>query len=109
MVSRISFLILAGFVFAGGDAFARGDATPWGDRAGEQAQSQRAGDGQIRLAQYREVEVFYDRDGREILLDPYTGEVVAIREPRGGQWGERDPYYEPPRGGGYPPAYERGA
>lgn len=37
----------------------------------------------IQLAQAREVEVFYDRYGREVLVDVYTGEVVAIREPRG--------------------------
>ncbi|WP_347517229.1 L,D-transpeptidase [Mesorhizobium sp. CAU 1741] len=34
-------------------------------------------------AQTREVEVFYDRYGREVLVDIYTGEVVAVREPRG--------------------------
>ena len=42
-----------------------------------------------------EVEVFYDRYGREILLDIYTGEVVGIREPGRGVF-ERDGY-EPPR------------
>ena len=36
--------------------------------------------GLIRLAQAREVEVYYDRYGREVLVDIYTGEVVAIRE-----------------------------
>lgn len=35
-----------------------------------------------KLAQMREVDVFYDRDGNEILLDPYTGEVLAIRPPQ---------------------------
>lgn len=34
-------------------------------------------------AQMREIDVFYDRDGREIILDALTGEVLAIREPRG--------------------------
>ena len=34
-------------------------------------------------AQVREVEVFYDRYGREVLVDIYTGEVVAVREPEG--------------------------
>lgn len=40
-------------------------------------------------AQTREVEIFYDREGREILLDRYTGEVLGVRDPRDG--------YEPPR------------
>lgn len=39
-------------------------------------------------AQSRQVEVFYDQYGREVLLDVYTGEVVAIREPRGRARGE---------------------
>lgn len=39
-------------------------------------------DGIIHLAQARQVEIFYDRYGREVLVDTYTGEVVAIREPR---------------------------
>ncbi|MGQ2904387.1 MAG: L,D-transpeptidase [Neoaquamicrobium sediminum] len=33
-------------------------------------------------AQAREVEIFYDRYGREVMLDPYTGEVLGVREPR---------------------------
>src|SRR5690606_37990079 len=40
-------------------------------------------EGLVQLAQAREVEVFYDRYGREVLVDVYTGEVIAIREPRG--------------------------
>src|SRR5690606_26679274 len=57
-------------------------------------------------AQTREVEVFYDRYGREVLVDIYTGEVVAVREPRGSireygvrpreRWGDsrdQDGYY----------------
>jgi lipoprotein-anchoring transpeptidase ErfK/SrfK len=35
----------------------------------------------IQLAQMREVEVYYDRYGREVLVDPETGEVIAV-EPR---------------------------
>lgn len=47
-------------------------------------------------AQMREIEVdvFYDRYGREIVLDRYTGEVLAVREPRRprqGDWAPRDP------------------
>lgn len=45
-------------------------------------------------AQSREVEVFYDRYGREILLDVYTGEVVAIREPNGQMRQRHDPDWQ---------------
>src|SRR5690606_31639422 len=38
---------------------------------------------------------FYDRYGREILMDVYTGEVIAIREPRGDLYLREE--YEPPR------------
>lgn len=34
-------------------------------------------------AQGREVEIYYDRYGREVLVDVYTGEVVGVRDPRG--------------------------
>lgn len=34
----------------------------------------------LMLAQAREVEIFYDRYGREVLVDIYTGEVVTVRE-----------------------------
>jgi lipoprotein-anchoring transpeptidase ErfK/SrfK len=34
-------------------------------------------------AQSREVEVYYDRYGREVLVDVYSGEVIETREPRG--------------------------
>ena len=33
-------------------------------------------------AQIRDVEIYYDQYGREVLVDVYTGEVVAVREPR---------------------------
>ncbi|TYR30315.1 L,D-transpeptidase [Mesorhizobium microcysteis] len=47
-------------------------------------------------AQPREVEIFYDQYGRQVLLDPYTGEVVEIREPRGSfRRFEEEPIYRP--------------
>lgn len=48
-------------------------------------------------AQAREVEVFYDQYGREILLDVYTGEVVGVREPQGSlrRFGDEQPVYRP--------------
>ncbi len=50
-------------------------------------------------AQVREVEVFYDRYGREVLVDIYTGEVVAVREPEGSVI--RRGFEERPRDGYY--------
>lgn len=47
-------------------------------------------------AQARDVEIFYDRYGREVMLDPYTGEVLGVREPRGSfRRFEDEPIYRP--------------
>lgn len=51
-----------------------------------------------------EVEVYYDRYGREVLVDVYTGEVVAVREPQGSIRDyrverPRERWIEEPRGG----------
>ena len=57
-------------------------------------------------AQQREVEVYYDRYGREVLVDVYTGEVVEIlNERQRPRWRDRDFLF--PRDsqqGGYPPS-----
>src|SRR5690606_28048103 len=37
----------------------------------------------LRLAQLRDVEIYYDQYGREVLVDAYTGEVLVVREPPG--------------------------
>jgi lipoprotein-anchoring transpeptidase ErfK/SrfK len=39
---------------------------------------------EMQIAQMREVDVFYDQDGTRILLDPYTGRVIAVQPPRDG-------------------------
>lgn len=41
----------------------------------------------IQLAQAREVEIYYDRNGNEVLVDALTGDVVAVRRPRGDAYG----------------------
>ncbi len=47
-------------------------------------------------AQSRDVEVFYDRYGREVMLDPDTGEVLGVREPRDSfRRYEDEPVYRP--------------
>jgi lipoprotein-anchoring transpeptidase ErfK/SrfK len=38
--------------------------------------------GHVRLAQYGDVEVYYDEFGRRIIRDSYTGEIIAIERPR---------------------------
>lgn len=38
--------------------------------------------GDVVLAQYRDVEVYYDRFGNRVIVDAYTGEVVAVERPR---------------------------
>ncbi|PSM16043.1 L,D-transpeptidase [Nitratireductor sp. StC3] len=36
----------------------------------------------LRLAQGGDVEIFYDRAGNRVIVDAYTGEVIAIERPR---------------------------
>ncbi|MCO5059277.1 MAG: hypothetical protein M9905_15645, partial [Rhizobiaceae bacterium] len=35
----------------------------------------------LQLVQSREVEMYIDRQGREVYVDPRTGEIIAIRRP----------------------------
>lgn len=59
-----------------------------------------AAPGLIRLAQTRDVEIYYDEFGREVLVDVYTGEVLIVRE-------RRDHIVRPPNDGwGGEPLYE---
>ena len=39
----------------------------------------------IQLAQGRDVEVYYDRRGRRVIVDAYTGEILAVQRPRNGE------------------------
>ena len=36
----------------------------------------------VQLAQYGDVEVYYDEYGRRVIVDAYTGEVLAVERPR---------------------------
>jgi lipoprotein-anchoring transpeptidase ErfK/SrfK len=36
----------------------------------------------IQLAQYGDVEIYYDEFGRRVVVDAYTGEVIAVERPR---------------------------
>ena len=57
-------------------------ARPHETGEGGVARATSATTGLIQLAQIRDVEIYYDEYGREVLVDVYTGEVVAVREPR---------------------------
>lgn len=69
------FALLALVAFAG-DAGARPLAPDGGTLAP-------AADGGLQLAQAREVEIYYDQYGRQVVVDAYTGEVIAVGRPRG--------------------------
>ncbi len=43
-----------------------------------------AQDNIVRLAQAREIEVYYDEYGRRVIADAYTGEILSIERPRRG-------------------------
>ncbi len=47
-----------------------------------------AADG-IQLAQYGDVEIYYDEFGRRVIVDPYTGEVLAVQRPRNNERRQR--------------------
>ena len=36
----------------------------------------------IQLAQYGDVEIYYDEFGRRVVVDAYTGEVISVERPR---------------------------
>lgn len=71
----------AGFALLALIAFA-GDAQARPSLPGESATAPVEAAG-LRLAQAREVEIYYDRYGRQVVVDAYTGEVIAVGRPRG--------------------------
>jgi lipoprotein-anchoring transpeptidase ErfK/SrfK len=48
-----------------------------------------AGDDVVRLAQAREIEVYYDEYGRRVIADAYTGQILSIERPRAGELDRR--------------------
>ncbi|MCO6392535.1 L,D-transpeptidase family protein [Aliihoeflea aestuarii] len=99
MITRpFSFSLLALFVSAGAASAALPDR--------ERPQPSAKASEHVQLAQ-REVDVYYDQFGREVLVDPYTGEIVGIVGEQGGPVA-RERYVEPdPWGGEYVDPYER--
>lgn len=59
-------------------AFAAHSATPL---AGEDGAPRAPAEG-IQLAQYGDVEIYYDEFGRRVVVDAYTGEIISVERPR---------------------------
>ena len=71
--------VLAGLVLAAGAAHARVPADAGPERREAQTAETAA---PLQLAQYRDVEIYIDDRGRQLLVDPYTREVIGVRDPR---------------------------
>ena len=77
MLRRI--IVLSAFV-AGLSSFGAQAAVLSTDKPLEPAAHQ-AAEG-IQLAQYGDVEIYYDEFGRRVVVDAYTGEVISVERPR---------------------------
>jgi lipoprotein-anchoring transpeptidase ErfK/SrfK len=94
MIARPFSLTLLGMLLSAGTAGAAISVAEPPERRAD------ARDG-VQVAQ-REVDVYYDQFGREVLVDPYTGEVIAIVGEGGGGAVQRERLIEPdPWGGDY--------
>jgi lipoprotein-anchoring transpeptidase ErfK/SrfK len=93
MIARPFSLALLGMLLSAGTASAAISLT-------EPPEPRADTGGDVQIAQ-REVDVYYDQFGREVLVDPYTGEVIAIVGGGGGAV-RQESYIEPdPWGGDY--------
>ncbi|MBL8578692.1 MAG: murein L,D-transpeptidase [Mesorhizobium sp.] len=64
-------------------------STPASTLAGDVQSAPRIVAGGIKLAQYGDVEIYYDEFGRRVIVDPYTGEVLAVQRPRNNERRQR--------------------
>ncbi|MGE0502509.1 MAG: L,D-transpeptidase family protein [Rhizobiaceae bacterium] len=78
MIRRLLVLSAAVAGISAVDAQAR--AVP--DTGSPEAQAMSPGDAPLQLAQRREVEVYFDGHGRRVLVDRWTGEIIAVQRPR---------------------------
>ncbi|MDH6235172.1 lipoprotein-anchoring transpeptidase ErfK/SrfK [Mesorhizobium soli] len=79
MISRIGFLAA---VAAGFWAYAAEAAAP-DMRVVEAARISKRADAGVQLAQSGDVQVYFDGKGNRIIVDSYTGEIIAVQPPRG--------------------------
>jgi lipoprotein-anchoring transpeptidase ErfK/SrfK len=88
MISRIGFLaaVAAGFWACAAEAATAPDMRVEATRISKQA------DAGVQLAQAGDVQVYFDGKGNRIIVDSYTGEIIAVQPPRGvigGRSGQR--------------------
>ena len=76
---KYTILSLTGLALIGMTAGSPARAQPANPQTAPRPQSDA-----LQLAQAGPVEVYRDQFGREVLVDPYTGEVIAIRQPEPG-------------------------
>jgi lipoprotein-anchoring transpeptidase ErfK/SrfK len=88
MVGRIVVVsaFAAGFCTFGAQASILSDT-----RSEEDSRRITADGGDVVLAQAGDVEVYFDGNGNRVIVDAYTGQVIAVQPPRGvvGRQGER--------------------
>jgi lipoprotein-anchoring transpeptidase ErfK/SrfK len=79
MLRRLILIPAVALGFSATAAVASEGADPWERQS---RPSPRADDGGIKLAQYRDAEVYYDGDGNRVIVDAVTGEVIAVQPRR---------------------------
>lgn len=87
MISRIGLLSA---VAAGLWTYAAEAATVPDTRTTGAPPISKAADEGVRLAQASEVEVYFDSKGNRVIVDSYTGKVIAVQPPRGAVGGRYD-------------------
>ncbi|WP_442582052.1 L,D-transpeptidase family protein [Mesorhizobium sp. ASY16-5R] len=75
MLRGLIFLPAMAMGLAASAAAASESPAPWMREPARQAPAQ----GEIRLAQYRDAEVYFDGNGNRVIVDSVTGEVIAVQ------------------------------
>ena|SRR5690606_10771809 len=77
MLRRI--IVLSAFAAGLSSFSAQGAVLPAGEEV--RPASRQAAEA-IQLAQFGDVEIYYDEFGRRVVVDAYTGEVISVERPR---------------------------
>jgi lipoprotein-anchoring transpeptidase ErfK/SrfK len=77
MLRRIS--VLSALAVGMSSFGAAASVVPGGEEARPAARQAAQG---VQLAQYGDVEIYYDEFGRRVVVDAYTGEVLSVERPR---------------------------